>query len=79
MKGETVNPSFRICVTCGRDITDQKSGSQFCSEKVFGKEAKKCRNQNSNRRNNYRRKVENIENKGVLFDVRPFIQPAKKS
>lgn len=44
------------CLTCGRDISKQKKGSFYCSELLYGKEAKKCRNQITNPINNYRRK-----------------------
>lgn len=65
----------RYCKTCGRDISTQKKGSVFCSEKVFGKDVKKCRNMNSNPRNNYRRKEQRIYG-GVflLFDIQQLKQ-----
>lgn len=51
----------RTCLTCGNDISNQRKGSVFCSEKVFGKIAKKCRNKDSNPRhnpkNNFTKKV----------------------
>lgn len=47
----------RFCVVCGRDITDQKEGSRFCSERLHGKEARKCRNKDSNRRLAIKRKI----------------------
>lgn len=37
-------PKNRICQTCGRDISNQRTGSIFCSERVHGKTAKRCRN-----------------------------------
>ncbi len=40
----------RYCLTCGRDITHQKKGSRFCSEKLYGRQVKKCRNKVSNRK-----------------------------
>lgn len=46
----------RYCLTCGNNITNQKKGSLFCSELLYGKKAKKCRNQKSNPVNNYKRK-----------------------
>jgi hypothetical protein len=46
----------RYCLTCGNDITNQRKGSVFCSEKLHGKSVKKCRNQKSNPTNNYKRK-----------------------
>lgn len=65
----------RFCQTCGRDITTQKKGSVFCSEKEFGSEAKKCRNINSNPRNNYRRKEQRIYGGGfLLFDINQLKQ-----
>ncbi len=47
----------RFCVSCGREITRQKTGSRFCSEREFGKEARKCRNKDSNRRLSLKRKI----------------------
>lgn len=37
-----------LCLTCGKDISNQKKGSRFCSEKVHGKAGKRCRNKHSN-------------------------------
>lgn len=47
----------RFCVVCGREITGQKSNSRFCSERLYGKYAKKCRNKDSNRRLTIKRKI----------------------
>jgi hypothetical protein len=44
--------SKRVCLSCGNDISNQRKGSVFCSEKVFGKIAKKSRNVESNPRHN---------------------------
>jgi hypothetical protein len=41
----------KFCKTCGRDISNQSDRSVFCSESIYGKEAKKCRNIDSNPRN----------------------------
>lgn len=49
----------RICLACGRDISSQKKGSKFCSEKLFGKEVKQCRNKVSNPKNNLKKRVKN--------------------
>ena len=46
----------RHCRSCGRDITEQKTGSRFCSERLYGRDAKRCRNMDSNPRNQRRRK-----------------------
>jgi hypothetical protein len=63
---------IRNCITCGRVITPQKKGSVFCSEKLYGKEAKKCRNRKSNPKNNYLKKEEKLYNGILLFDIREF-------
>jgi hypothetical protein len=64
----------RICITCKRDISNQRKGSVFCSEKLYGKEAKKCRNEQSNPKNNYERKEERIYNGVLLFDINEYKQ-----
>jgi hypothetical protein len=47
----------KSCKSCGRDITAQRPQSIFCSEKVFGKKAKQCRNKDSNRRRDIKHKL----------------------
>ncbi len=52
--GECNTPAHpqRFCQSCGRDISQQKKSSVFCSAKYVGeKQAKKCRNTDSNPRN----------------------------
>lgn len=42
----------RFCKSCGRDISNQRKGSVFCSQKFVGEQkAKQCRNIDSNPRN----------------------------
>jgi hypothetical protein len=48
----------KSCITCGKNISDQKKNSIFCSEKVYGKIAKKCRNKRSNERREHKKKIE---------------------
>lgn len=78
IKGKNVGSDLvplpkRGCLSCGRDISIQKSGSKFCSAKIVGdNEAHKCRNTNSNQRNNFKRKVNIIQGRGLLFDIMPF-------
>lgn len=31
------------CLSCGRDISTQKDGSKYCSEKLHGRKARRCR------------------------------------
>ena len=47
----------RVCCSCGLDITHQRKQSRFCSEKYKGHLAKKCRNQDSNRRKSLKLKI----------------------
>ncbi|MBV6405538.1 MAG: hypothetical protein GFGODING_02317 [Flavobacteriales bacterium] len=63
----------RRCLTCGRDITDQRPGSRYCSESRYGKDGKRCRNAGSNPRNNRLRSLQRIEREPLLFDHRPFV------
>ncbi len=78
IKGKNVESQLltlpnRVCLSCGKDISTQKNGSKFCSAKIVGeREAHKCRNTNSNHRNNFKRKVEVIQGRGLLFNIMPF-------
>lgn len=65
----TNEPKQRFCVTCGRDISNQKKNSKFCSETIHGPEVKKCRNIQSNPRNNYKRKQDRIYSGPTLFPI----------
>jgi hypothetical protein len=69
-------PVGRRCRTCGRDISKQAASSQFCSEARYGKPAKRCRNANSNRRNNTRRAVRLASQRPLLFDLVPYLRLA---
>lgn len=59
----------RCCKTCGRDISNQKRGSIFCSETIYGKQAKKCRNRESNPRNNLKGREQRRYGGLNLFEV----------
>lgn len=67
-KKEPKNPP-RYCITCGRQIDGQKRGSLFCSEKVFGKSAKACRNKDSNRRLTIKRKIKRAMEKDLMLRI----------
>ena len=72
--GRTFTNQLKVCISCGRDISHQKGNSLFCGENLVGeKQAHQCRNKNSNERNNFKRKVETITGRGVLFDITPFL------
>jgi hypothetical protein len=69
----------KVCVSCGRDISNQNNRSKFCSPKYVGEAAAhECRNSDSNPRNNLKRKINRIMSKGVLFDIGPFIVTRKR-
>jgi len=70
----TILNTAQKCISCGRDIANQKAGSKYCSEKLYGKGAKKCRNKNSNPTHNFKRKLAHINANGLLFDIMPFIK-----
>ncbi len=63
--------TLRVCKTCKRDISHQHPNSLFCSEKYVGKEqAHKCRNGDSNPRNNLQRREQRRYGAGDnLFNV----------
>lgn len=70
--GEEV-AEVRHCLTCGRDISDQDPRSQVCSERIYGKAGKACRNKLSNRSLTLRR----MAVRGLLlFDEHPFVAVA---
>jgi hypothetical protein len=70
----SINQSTRVCYTCGRDISAQKNNSKYCSELHFGKEAKKCRNDISNPKNNEKNKLNLLKSRGLLFPIEPFFK-----
>jgi hypothetical protein len=65
---------IRRCPECGRDITNQDPRSRVCSERLYGKEGKRCRNALSNRTLSLRRM--NVRS-APLFDQQPFIRPPR--
>lgn len=57
----------------GKDISHQHTKSKYCSEKFVGyAEAHKCRNDNSNPRNNFKREIDDMRRKDLLFDIMPY-------
>lgn len=62
----------RFCQWCSKDISHQKGGSKYCRDILVGKvSTHDCRNNS----NNLRYKIQEIQSKGVLFDIMPFITP----
>jgi hypothetical protein len=72
-----VDSNLRRCKSCGRDISEQDKKSKFCSELKYGKTAKKCRNTDSNPRNNFIKREIKKKSKGLLFDDLPYIIESK--
>jgi hypothetical protein len=66
---KTETSTTKQCLTCGRDISGQKSTSKYCSEKLFGREVKRCRNIISN----LRRDELNRYPSQTLFDVDQYL------
>jgi len=75
IRGNSDTAERRYCKTCGRDITDQKRGSVFCSETRYGAEAKRCRNVDSNPRNNFKSRERKIKSGGLLFEIDGYLTP----
>lgn len=53
----TTTNQKRFCLSCGKDISNQSNQTIFCSEKLHGKAAKRCRNKSSNKRRGQKRKI----------------------
>lgn len=69
----TQEQGIRLCQSCGRDITNQRSGSKFCSAKYVGTEnAHRCRNIDSNFRHRVIRMKERERIFPTLFDTSPY-------
>ncbi|HRP39296.1 MAG TPA: hypothetical protein PLM55_06400 [Chitinophagales bacterium] len=68
----------RRCKTCGRDISNQKIGSVFCSEKMFGAQAKKCRNADSNPRKVVRYREHRLYRGLTLFERKTLVEMQMK-
>lgn len=63
--------SNRLYVTCGRDISNQKSKSWYCSELRYGNEVKRCRNKVSNLKVREGRNYPQL----TLFNIDEFLSP----
>ena len=72
---DDLTTTARRCPTCGRVLTSSSSRAKFCSELVWGSAAKKCRNADSNPRNNTAATRRKIMSQGpLLFDDSDFIR-----
>ena len=69
---------LKHCKGCGRIISKPRSNQSFCSAKEVGYEqAHKCRNSNSNPRNNARTSFQGLVSIPLLFDLSEFIESEK--
>jgi hypothetical protein len=64
-----IAPPKKLCVSCSRDITNQSKRTIFCSEKTYGKTAKKCRNKNSNMRRDKKRLLQKAMKKNEYLVI----------
>lgn len=69
-KNEAINSEPRKCISCGNDISRQRKGSKFCSEKFTSKKhAKQCRNKSSNNTRKIKRLIDRESEKGNVFTI----------
>jgi len=61
----------RVCLTCGRDISNQKTNSKFCSETIYGSKVKKCRNIISN----FKKRETSYYPNETLFNIDENLNP----
>lgn len=67
------------CKGCGRIIQNPRKGQKYCSAKEIGyDEAHKCRNNDSNIRNNTKRSIRRILSIPLMFDLSETISPEKR-
>lgn len=66
------------CQGCGRIIPNPRKGQLYCSANVVGyNEAHKCRNNNSNPRNNTKKSIRRVLSIPLMFDLSETIAPEK--
>ena len=67
------------CKGCGKVIPNPRKGQMFCSAKVIGNnEAHKCRNNDSNIRNNTKKSIRRVLSIPLMFDLSETIAPEKR-
>ncbi|MEZ0541247.1 hypothetical protein [Fibrella arboris] len=60
----------RLCVSCGKPLTNQKAYSFFCSEKYNGpKAARTCRNRDSNQRRTKRNQIMKAQQRNQFLRI----------
>lgn len=69
---------LKLCKGCGKILPNPKKNQVFCGgSKVGKKEAHKCRNKDSNIRNNTKRAIRKVLSIPLLFDLSETITPNK--
>lgn len=72
-------PTETLCKGCGRIIPNPRKGQLYCSANIVGyNEAHKCRNNNSNIRNNTKRTIRRVLSIPLMFDLSDTIAPDKR-
>ena len=74
---ETTN--VKRCITCGRIMQNPRKGQLYCSANDVGYiEAHRCRNFNSNPRNNTKKSIRRVLSIPLMFDLSETIAPDKR-
>ena len=69
-RAEIEQPKNRACKTCKKDISHQRPQSLFCSKNFVGeKQAKQCRNKNSNQRRSQKKIIEKATIKKMFVSI----------
>lgn len=59
----------RLCLTCNKVINSSRKNIVFCSEKLYGKAAKRCRNYQSNKRRDKKRIILKASQKNIYISI----------
>lgn len=74
----TETDNVKRCKGCGKIIENPRINQSYCSANVVGyNQAHKCRNTNSNPRNNAKRSIKRILSIPLMFDLADTIAPDK--
>lgn len=60
----------KTCKICGRDITHQRAGSLYCSESIYGKKGKQCRNKASGKTRLAKHRDKREREKKILYKLK---------
>ena len=76
---QTTQGTETRCKGCGCIIPNPKKGQMYCSAKVVGyNAAHKCRNNNSNPRNNTKKSIRRVLSIPLMFDLADTIAQEKR-